>query len=121
MKRVAGPAHAASMYERNTGARIVVKHSPKKFNSVGSLRDNERFQFKQATASYTNGQPPQDNDFLTISIVPALVNFQDAGASTARKTCDLKLSIRMEQTILFTEPLENLGEGTGNYSLPRGS
>ncbi|AXH78309.1 MAG: hypothetical protein [Circular genetic element sp.] len=118
MKRIAGPAHAASMYERNTGAYMTINHSPKSFNNVQSLRDNERFQFKQATAAYTNGQPPEDNDFLTVGIVPSLVNFQDAGATVQRKAPSFKLSMRMEQTILFTEPLENLGEGTGAYSLP---
>jgi len=118
MKRIAGNPGTGQMYNRNTGARIVVNHSPKKFNNVSSLRDNARFQFKQATASYMNGQPPDDNDFLTVGIVPQLIHFQENGADQPRKTCNLKLSIRMEQTILFTEPLENLGEGTGNYSLP---
>ena len=118
MKRIAGPVHAASLYERNTGASITIKHSPKKFNNVSSLRDNERFQFKQANAPFPNGQPPADNDFLTVGVVPQLINFQDSGSTVQRKAPSFKLSMRMEQTILFTEPLENLGEGTGNYSLP---
>lgn len=118
MKRIAGPATPSTMYERNTGAYITINHSPKKFNNVSSLRDNERFQFKQASGALPNGQAPIDNDFLTIGVVPSLNNFQVAGVSQARKTCDFKLSMRIEQTILFTEPLENLSEGTGNYSLP---
>jgi len=118
MKRIAGPMGQGDFNNRNTGARITVTHSPKKFNSVSSLRDNERFQFKQATASYTNGQPPEDNDFLTVGIVPQLINFQDGGVDQPRKAPNFKLNMRIEQTILFTEPLENLGEGTGNYSLP---
>lgn len=118
MKRIAGPATPSTMYERNTGAYMVINHSPKKFNNVQSLRDNERFQFKQASGALPNGQAPVDNDFLTVGCVPALNNFQVAGVSQARKTCDFKLSMRIEQTILFTEPLENLSEGTGAYSLP---
>lgn len=118
MKRIAGPVSSGTMYERNTGARITVNHSPKKFNNVQSLRDNERFQFKQASGALPNGQTPVDNDFLTVGVVPSLVNFQVGGSTVARKTCDFKLSMRIEQTILFTEPLENLSEGTGNYSLP---
>lgn len=118
MKRVAGQIGTGSMPDRNTGARITVKHSPKTFNNVSSLRDNERFQFKQASGAHLNGVPPEDNDFLTIGVVPALTNFYDGGSIVPRKTCNLKLSLRIEQTILFTEPLENLGEGTGNYSLP---
>lgn len=118
MKRIAGPSTSSTMYERNTGAYIEIKHSPKKFNSVGSLRDNERFQFKQASGALPNGQAPVDNDFLTVGCVPSIVNFQNAGTTESRKTCNFKLSCRIEQTCLFTEPLENLSEGTGAYSLP---
>lgn len=122
MKRIAGPSGGAgsdlSFYERNTGASMVVKHSTKKFNNVQSLRDNERFQFKQADSLHPYGQTPTDNDFLTIGIVPSLINFHSGAGTQQRKAPDVKLSLRIEQTILFTEPLENLGEGTGNYSLP---
>lgn len=33
MKRIAGPAHASSLYQRNTGASMTITHSPKKFNN----------------------------------------------------------------------------------------
>jgi len=122
MKRVAGPSGGLgsdlSFYERNTGAKIVVKHSTKKFNNIQSLRDNERFQFHQATAANPYGLTASDSDFLTVGVLPSLMNFQSGATIEQRKAPDLKISLRIEQTILFTEPLENLGEGTGNYSLP---
>lgn len=126
MKRVAGSNDSlqiAGNNTRNTGACIIVKHSPKKFNNLQSIRDNERFQFKQADAAHLYGQTPVDNDFLTVGIVPGLNAIQGVTSSggtaiVQKKAPDLKLNMRIEQTILFTEPLENLGEGTGNYSLP---
>jgi len=118
IKRIAGPQSSGGFFERNTGAKIVVTHSPKKFNNVSSLRDNERFQFKQADSLHLYGQVPEDSDFLTVGVVPSLLGYQGSNGIEQRKTTDFKLSMRIEQTILFTEPLENLGEGTGNYSLP---
>lgn len=118
MKRIAGPSDNTGFFERNTGAKLVVAHSPKKFNNVQSLKDNERFQFHQATSAHPYGITPDDSDFLTVGVVPSLVNYQSPAGVQARKCTDFKLSMRIEQTILFTEPLENLGEGTGNYSLP---
>ena len=91
VKRIAGPMGQGDFNNRNTGACITVNHSPKTFNNVSSLRDNERFQFKQASASYLEGQGPQDSDFLTIGIVPQLVNFQDGGVDQPRKACNVKL------------------------------
>lgn len=122
MKRIAGPSGGSgsdlSFYERNTGAKMVIKHSTKKFNNVQSLRDNQRFSFHQADSLNLYGQVPEDSDFLTVGIVPSLNAFQSGATIQQRKAPDVKLSMRIEQTILFTEPLENLGEGTGNYSLP---
>lgn len=126
MKRIAGQNDTFNMagnLSRNTGAKIVVSHSPKKFNDVSSLRDNERFQFKQSSTQHLDGLVPVDSDFLTVGIVPALNQIRgidDTGtpAVVPKKAPDFKLSMRIEQTILFTEPLENLSEGTGNYSLP---
>lgn len=126
MKRVAGindDLNMAGSTSRNTGASIIVKHSTKKFNNIQSIRDNQRFQFKQATSLHPYGQNPEDSDFLTVGLVSGLNAMQGVdhtGATTTiqKKAPDLKLSFRIEMTVLFTEPLENLGEGTGNYSLP---
>lgn len=125
IKRIAGSNDSLEMIgnnARNTGAKIVVKHSTKKFNNIQSLRDNQRFQFKQASSLHLYGQTPEDSDFLTIGVVPGLNQVQGisggASAIVQKKAPDFKLSMRIEMTCLFTEPLENLGEGTGNYSLP---
>lgn len=122
IRRIAGPAggtgQSLSYYERNTGAKIIVTHSPKKFNDVQSLKDNDRFQFHQQSTTDPYGLTPEDSDFLTVGVVPSLKGYQGAHGIEQRKAPDFKLSMRVEQTILFTEPLENLVEGTGNYSLP---
>ena len=121
IRRIAGSNDSidqVGMIERNTGAKIVVKHSPKKFNDVQSLKDNDRFQFHQQSTTDPYGLTPEDSDFLTIGVVPSLKGYQGSSGIEQRKAPDFKLSMRVEQTILFTEPLENLVEGTGNYSLP---
>jgi hypothetical protein len=122
MKTLAGPNSSTdpttAFNNRNVGAKIVVTHSPKKFNNLQSLRDNERFQFHQKRDSAPDGTSAIEQDFLTIGVVPSMVNYMSTTGSEQRKVTNFKLSMRVEQTILFTEPLESLSEGTGNYSLP---
>ena len=63
MRRIAGPASGLDQYasgfnNRDVGAKMVITHSPKKFNNVQSLRDNDQFQFGQSLASTPNGTAP---------------------------------------------------------------
>lgn len=91
-------------------AKIVVTHSVRKFNNVKDLRDNQNLFCH--TGSNTQAHEPNEGDHLTVGIIPAL-NGRDIACT------DYALQIRIEQSLLWTEPLENLSAGTGNYSFPR--
>lgn len=112
-------ANRVSMIPTNTGfqaSRITVNHSPKKFNNVKDLRDNQQFAFSGGTQNLTL---PEEGDFLTIGAVPLLnsVPVSAQGTTTAQVT-NFRLDMRVEQTILWTEPLEETATGEGNYSYP---
>lgn len=92
-----------------TSAKIVVKHSPKKFNNVKDLRDNQVLFNK--TGNNTVARKPTEADYLTIGVIPSL-NGRDTQCT------NFGLQIRVEQKLLWTEPLENLAQGSGNYSFP---
>ena len=92
-----------------TGAKLVIGHSPKRFNNVKDLRDNP--QMMNRTGSNLQASKPNESDFLTIGAIPALNGLD-------KQITDFCLQIRIEQKLLWTEPLENLTQGTGNYSFP---
>ena len=123
MKRLAGPSADVDVTNgftnRNTGAKIVVNHSPKKWNNLQSLRDNADMQFTQNVTSHPDGLSPPEGDFLHIGVVPSLTDYiKDGGVTEARCVTNFKLSLRIEMTCIFSEPLSNITEGTGNYSIP---
>lgn len=91
------------------GAKLVIKHSPRKFNQIKDLRDNQ--QLFNSTGSDSAAHKPNEADYLTVGCVGAL-----NGLDT--KCTDFCLQVRCEYVLLWTEPLENLSEGTGNYSFP---
>lgn len=92
-----------------TGAKLVITHSPKKFNNVKDLRDNPQMMNK--TGSNLAASKPAEADFLTVGCIPSLNGLD-------KQVTDFCLQIRIEQKLLWTEPLENLQQGTGNYSFP---
>lgn len=92
-----------------TGAKLVIKHSPKKFNNIKDLRDNPQMMNK--TGSNSAASKPSEADFLTVGCIPSLNGLD-------KQVTDFCLQIRIEQRLLWTEPLENLNAGTGNYSFP---
>jgi hypothetical protein len=122
-KRIMGSAAPTSGFSVNNvvSSKIVVKHSPKRFNNVKDLRDNNKLFFQTKGGANSVGSSPDEGDYLSIGILPQLVDYQVGGAASPRQTTKCSLSIRVEQSILWTEPLENLSEGTGNYSFPRGA
>lgn len=90
------------------GSKLIVKHSPKKFNSVyGSLKTNNELWF----STNGDGVAPIEGDFLTIGCVPTLNSRQ-------QQVTDFGLQMRVEQTIQLVEPREALVAGDGNYALP---
>lgn len=112
-------ANRVSVIPTNTGfqaSRITVNHSPKKFNNVKDLRDNQQFTFTGGSGTLS---VPEEGDYLTIGCVPLLnsVPVTASGTTTAQVT-NFRLDMRVEQTILWTEPLEETSSGEGNYSYP---
>ena len=88
------------------------KHSPKYFNNIKDLRDNQELFCR--TGANSVASRPGEGDYLTIGVIPSL-NGLDTPVT------DFCLQIRVEQRLLWTEPLESLtGEsaGEGNYSFP---
>jgi len=112
-------ANRVSVIPTNTGfqaSRITVNHSPKKFNNVKDLRDNQQFTFTGGSGTLS---VPEEGDYLTIGCVPLLNSVPvSTGQSTTAQVTNFRLDMRIEQTILWTEPLEETSTGEGNYSYP---
>ncbi len=111
MAKIQGAGVPTSGFQVNnvTSAKLVVKHSPKKFNNVADLRDNKELFCRIGANAVAHS--PDEGDYLTIGVVPSL-NFRDLQCSK------FGLQLRIEQRVLFTEPLEALGSSNHNYSLP---
>lgn len=111
MAKLQGAGVPTSGFQTNNiiGAKLVIKHSPKKFNNVADIRDNQPM--FNLTGSNQVARSPNEEDFLTIGVMPAL-NGRDLQVT---KFC---LQLRVEQRVLWTEPLESLATGAGNYSFP---
>lgn len=111
MAKLQGASVPTSGFQTNNiiGAKLVIKHSPKKFNNVSDIRDNKGLFC--TTGSNAVASSPSEGDYLTIGVIPAL-NARDLQCT---RFC---LQIRVEQRVLWTEPLESLATGAGNYSFP---
>ena len=111
MCKIQGSAVPTSGFQVNNiiGGKLVITHSPKKFNNVSDLRDNKGLFC--TTGANAVAARPSEGDFLTIGVVPAL-NGRDLPVT------NFCLQIRVEQRLLWTEPLESLSTGAGNYSFP---
>lgn len=122
-RRIMGAAAPTSGFSTNNivSSKLIIKHSPKRFNNVKDLRDNSNLYFSTSGGTHSAGVHPSEGDYLTIGLMPQIVDYQVGGSSAPRQTTKCSLSIRVEQTILWTEPLEALTQGTGNYSFPRGA
>lgn len=114
LAKLAGPDAPTSGFQsgEKIGAKLVITHSPKKFNNVSDVRDNNGL-FNN-TGTNGNASAPIEGDFLTIGCIPSLNGMDE-------QVTDFCLQVRIEQRILWTEPRESLvGEaaGQGNYSFP---
>ena len=123
-KQLSGPSHASGgasggqFQERNVGCSITETYSPRKFNGVKDLADNEEFYNLTANAQAL-GTVCENVDHLSIGIVPALNNYLSAAGPVARAATSFKMSLRVEQLVKFSEPLEALNSTPqGNWSLP---
>lgn len=111
MAKLQGAGVPTSGFQTNNivGAKLICKHSPKRFNNVADIRDNKGLYC--TTGNNTVASSPNEGDYLTIGVMPAL-NGRDLQCT------DFCLQIRIEQRLLWTEPLESLATGAGNYSFP---
>lgn len=111
MAKLHGAAVPTSGFQTNNivGAKLQIKHSPKRFNNVADLRDNKGLFC--TTGSNTVASSPSEGDYLTIGVMPAL-NGRDLPCT------NFCLQLRIESRLLWTEPLESLSTGAGNYSFP---
>lgn len=111
MAKLQGAGVPTSGFQVNnvTSAKLVVKHSPRKFNNVQDLKDNKDLFCRIGANAVAHS--PDEGDYLTIGVIPSL-NFRDLQCTK------FGLQLRVEQRILFTEPLESLGSSSHNYSLP---
>jgi hypothetical protein len=114
MAKIQGAMAPTSGFQQGniTSAKLVVNHSPKKFNNIKDYRDNPNL--FNATGSNTGASKPSESDYLTIGVIPSL-NSRD------EQVTKFALQVRIEQKLLWTEALEALatndGQG-GNYSFP---
>lgn len=98
-------------------SRLVIKHSPKKWNNIKDIRDNKQFSFS-TQANEGAGAIPAEKDFLTIGVIPALNTYTVPGGTQQTKATNFQLQLRIEQSILWTEPLDSAAAGTGNLAYP---
>ena len=99
-------------YTSGVGAKLVVKHSVRKFNSKVDLRDNDQF-FGNTGGSTGDPTNPTNLDRLAIGIVGKCDS-----PETPLKAGKFCLNIKHEVSILYSEMLE-AGAYGGNYSFPR--
>ncbi len=117
MKRIRGTQMADS-WTQPVSSRMIIKHSPKRYNNVKDLRDNKQLSFS-TTNNGGLGAIPSELDFLTVGLVPALNNYQAANGTAGEETpsTNFTLQMRVEQSILWTEPIDN-DLGTSNLAYP---
>ena len=74
-------------------SRLVVKHSPKKWNNIKDIRDNKQFSFS-TQANEAAGAIPSEKDFLTIGVIPALNTYTVPGGEYTDKSNKLPTSTK---------------------------
>lgn len=118
MRKLMG-AQIANLQTASTtnSSRLVIKHSPKKWNNIKDLRDNKQFSFS-TQANEGAGAIPAEKDFVTIGLIPALNDYTVPGGSSQTQATNFQLQLRVEQSILWTEPLDSAAAGTGNLAYP---
>lgn len=114
LAKLAGPDAPTSGFQsgEKIGAKLVINHSPKKFNNVADVRDNQAL--FNTTGANTVATRPGEGDYLTIGCIPSLNGMDE-------QVTDFCLQVRIEQRLLWTEPRESLvgdAAGQGNYSFP---
>lgn len=118
MRKLMGNQQAAlQTASSSNSSRLTIFHSPKKWNNVKDLKDNKQFAFNTKSNS-GQGNLPGELDFLSIGVIPALNSYTTPGASAQTKCTNFQLQLRIEQSILWTEPLDQAGTGTGNLAYP---
>lgn len=108
MKRLRGTQMADS-WTQPVSSRLTIKHSSRRYNHVKDLRDNKQLSFSTRDNAGL-GAIPDELDFLTIGVVPALNEYSAANVATPghETPCtNFQLQMKIEQSILWTEPRDN--------------
>ncbi|AXQ65360.1 MAG: hypothetical protein [Circular genetic element sp.] len=99
-------------------ARIVVTHSPKKFNNIKDYRDNPQMSFKTINSVEDSvGKSVSEKDFLSIYVIPAINDYTPAGSTIYSKATNFMMTLRHEVSILWTEPKTDV-EDPENFAYP---
>lgn len=104
-KLAAGPRLTTNT--KSVDARLVIKHSSKRFNNITDYRDNPQLQFKTTPSAAdvdSIGQVTPEKDVLSIYCCPALNNYTPAGQTTRAKCTDFLMTMRHEVSVLYSEP-----------------
>lgn len=103
VKKLVGVNNVNGLNGSSKSAKIVVKYSPKRFNNIKDLRDNKSyFATMVSTAGNVTGNHPGEKDRLSFGLVNVL-----SDPITKQPCCQTMIQIKMEATVLFTEPFEN--------------
>ena len=99
MKKIEGGAITGGQLTGNSKqAKITLHYSPKRFNNIKDIRDNDQF-FGKINAARTEGTHPGELDRVSFGVVPMMSN-QD----TPNPVTPIMLQYKHEVTVLFTEP-----------------
>lgn len=101
-------------------ARLIVKHSTRRYNNLGDIRDNQQVSF--ATTPSANdvdsvGKLPNEKDVLSIYLVPALNDLTNPGATSRCKVTNCMMTLRHEVSVMWSEPRSD-ALNPGNFSFP---
>ncbi|AXQ65527.1 MAG: hypothetical protein [Circular genetic element sp.] len=101
IRKIEGGSVNAGLTGNTKSASIVMKYSPKRYNNIKDLRDNSQFQGHVSLGGAT-GTHPAEIDRISFGITNLVVN-----PVTNKECVPIVLQLKIEQTVLFTEPFSN--------------
>ena len=108
-RRIEGNQSGLGLNGNSKSSSITIKYSPKKFNGLTDLMDNNEMTAHITVPDFTtsSGTAPQEKDFLTFGILNTIVN-----PSTPRPCTPVLIEVKMEALIMFREPFNNNNIGS---------
>lgn len=93
-----GGTNSGDLSGNTKSASIVLNYSPKKYNNVKDIRDNQQFNAR-VSQNGQNGNFPPELDRITFGVINVMTN-----PVTAAQCVPIMLQYKHEVTVLFTEP-----------------